>query len=171
MVSTILILAVSVTTLGLAWSLLVHNSQPKILTLSDWEQRRWQIDLQVFRCLVDRNQEHYLALALPRQQFASFQRRRAQLALRILAIAKENADMLMRVGAIARNNADPILMREAENLVAAASHLRFNLLLAKYCLWVRWIFPSWAVSVPPVETRYQHVLDSLSIVRQHSWQS
>src|SRR5436305_14923200 len=132
MVSTIVILAVAAAALAASWSLIFQNKQPKIFTVYDWEKKKREVDVQVFRCLVDRNQERYLALALTRDQFASFQRRRAQLALRILAIAKENADMLMRVGAIARNNADPILMREAESLVVAANHLRFNLLLAKY---------------------------------------
>lgn len=170
MVSTIVILAVSVTTLGLAWSLL-HNSQPKIFTLNDWEERRWRIDLQVFRCLVDFNDERYLALALPRQQFAVYQRKRTRLALGMVQLAKENADMLMRLGSLARVKFDPRLVREADQLVAAATQLRFNLLLARYCLWVKWIFPTWAVSVPAVETRYQHLLESLVRVQQHGWQS
>jgi hypothetical protein len=168
MVSTIVILAVAAAALAASWSLIFQNNQPKIFTVYDWEKKKREVDVQVFRCLVDRNEERYLAFALPREQFASFQRKRTRLALRMLRLAQENADMLMGVGALARNNADQILMREAENLVAAATQLRFNLLLARYCLWVKWMFPRWAVSVPPVETRYQHVLDSLSIVRQHS---
>lgn len=171
MVPTLLILAVAGIALALAWSLLLQNSQPRILTIRDWEEKRHPIDVRIFRCLVDPNEEHYLELALPRDQFTAFQRRRTQLALRMVRLAKENAEMLTRLGALAKSKDDAALAREADQLIAAATQLRFNLLLAKYCLWVKWLFPGWAFSLPAVETYYQHLLESLLRVQQHSWQN
>jgi|ERR1043165_1451464 len=171
MVPTLLILAVSASALALAWSLLLQNSRPRIFSVRDWEEKRHPIDVRVFRCLVDPNEEHYLELTLPREQFKAFQRRRTHLALRMLKLAKENAEMLTRLGALAKSKDDPALGREADQLIAAAMQLRFNLLLAKYCLWVKWIFPGWALSLPAIETYYQHLLESLLRVQQHSWQS
>lgn len=171
MVSTLIILAVAAIAMAAVSSLLFHNTQPKIFTLSDWEEKRCDIDVRVFRHLVDINEERYLSESLPHDRFAGFHRRRTQLALGIVRLAKENADMLIRLGALARAKDDPALTREADQLIAAATHLRFNLVLARYCLWIRWMFPRWPIFVPMVETHYQHLLDSLIRVQQHGWQT
>jgi hypothetical protein len=171
MVSTLVILAVSAIALAVAWSLLIQNRQPRIFTIRDWEEKKHPIDVRVFCSLVDPNEERYLELALPRDQFASFQRRRTQLALRMVSLAKENAEMLTRLGALARAKEDTVLAREADQLMAAATQLRLNLLVAKYCLWIKWLFPGWALSLPAVEIRYQRLLDSFLRVQQHSCQT
>jgi hypothetical protein len=167
MVSTLIILAVSATALAVSWSLLLQNSQPTIFTIHDWEEKRHLIDVRVFSRLIDPNEERYLQLAMPRDQFVYFQRRRTQFALRMLKMAKQNAEMLTRLGALARAADDPVVAREADQLIAAATQLRFNLLLAKYCLWVKWAFPGWTFSLPAVETHYQHLLESFLRVQQH----
>jgi hypothetical protein len=171
MVSTIIILAISATTLGLAWSLLFRNSQPRVFTFSDWEQKRREVDVRVFNCLVDVKEDQYLAFSLPHGQFTKYQRERTRLALRLLALVKENADMLIRLGALARTEEDRELAREAEDLMVVATQLRLNLLLAKYCLWLKWLFPGRAVSVPSVEPRYQNLLQSFLRMQQHNLQS
>ena len=171
MASTALIFFVSATALGLAWFLLFHNSQAKILTIKDWEARRRDVDVRIFNYLVDRKEERYLALALAPKNFLVYQRRRIQLALRIVQLAKENSEMLMRLGALAKDNQNPALIHEAEDLISAATKLRLSLLLARYCLWVKWLFPSWAVSVPSVQNRYEQLLDVSIRFRQHIWQS
>lgn len=171
MASTALILFVSAIALGLAWLLLLNNPQPKMFTMEDWEEKKWSIDVRVFERLVDRNEERYLAAALPNHQFVAYQRRRTHLALSILQLARQNCDMLIRLGALARVGQDAMLVSEAERLVAAATQLRLSLLLAKYCLWVKWLFPTWLVAVPHVENRYEHLLGSLLRVRQQSFET
>lgn len=171
MAPTIIILAISAITLGLAWSLLFHNSQPRVLTFADWEERRREVDVRVFNYLVDVKEDQYLALSLPHGQFAKYQRERARLALHLLGLVKENADMLIRLGALARGEKDSELAREAEDLMVAATQLRLNLMLAKYCLWIKWLFPARAVSVPSVEPRYQNLLQSFLRMQQHHLQS
>jgi hypothetical protein len=170
MVTTLLILAVVATALAVVWNLL-HGGYHGPLTLHDWDQKKRDIDVRVFRSLVDAEEERYLAISLPHDQFAAFQRRRTSLALEMLLLANENAGMLMRLGSLAASTNDAELASEADRLVAAATQFRLNILLARYCLWVKWIFPRWSVSVPSVETRYQHLLDSLLRVQQLSLES
>jgi hypothetical protein len=170
MVSTLLILAVVATALAVVWSLL-HSGHHGPLTLQDWDNKKRDIDVRVFRSLVDADEERYLSISLPRDQFAAFQRRRTRLALEMLHLANENAGMLMRLGSLATATNDADLASEADRLVAAATQFRLNILLARYCLRLKWIFPRWSVSVPSVEARYQHLLDSLLRIQRHSLQS
>ena len=166
MVSTLLILAVAATALAMVWSLVYRHAQRAALTVADWEKKRPEIDVQIFRSLVDRNEQRYLARRLSRDQFGVDERWRIQLALRMVRLAKENTDMLVRFGASARTKGDPKLAREADQLVVAATQFRLNLMLARCCLWIRWIFPRWQVAVPSIEIRYGHMLDSLVRVQQ-----
>jgi hypothetical protein len=171
MVSTLLIFAVSICALAMVWSVVYRNGQQAAFTVADWEKKKWEIDVEIFRSLLDGDEERYLAMSLPPDQFEIYQRRRIQLALRMVRLAKENADMLVRLGVAARIGNDPALAREADLLVAAATQFRANLVLAKCCLWVRWAFPRWRVSVPSIEGRYSQMLDSLMRVQQCGWQA
>jgi hypothetical protein len=171
MVSTLLILAVAASALVMLWLLLAHSRQSADCSVADWEQNKSAIDIQIFRLLVDFNEERYLEISLSPYQFDAFQRRRIALALRIIARARENADMLIRLGSRAKTEDDAELVREADQLVATATQFRLNLMLARYCLWVRWIFPRWNMAIPKIEVRHQRMLDSLLRVQQHGWQA
>jgi hypothetical protein len=170
MVSTLLIFAVAASALAMVWFLVYRNGRQAAFTVADGEKKKWEIDVQIFRSLVDWNEQRYLALSLSRDQFGIYQRRRIQLALCMVRLAKENADMLVRFGGAARTEHNPVLAREADQLVAAAIQFRLNLMLARCCLWVRWVFPRWPVAVPSIDARYRHMLDSLLRVQQRSWQ-
>lgn len=170
MVSTLIILSVVAIALALVWSLLFHNGQPRILTLNDWEAKRWEIDVRVFRYLVDINEDHYLSESLPHNCLSGVHRRRTQLALRIIRLAKENADMLIKLGALARAK-NPALTTEADRLIVAATELRFNLALVRYCLWIKWLFPRWPISLPTVETQYQNLIESCLRMQELGWQT
>jgi hypothetical protein len=165
MVSTLLILAVIAPALALSWSLL-HSGQSEIRSLEDWETHRHEVDTHVFRLLVDRNEERYLRSVLARDQFLIFQRVRIGLALRLLRLVERNASMSMRLGQLARMTQDPVLTQAANEVVARAIQLRFNLILVKPCLALRWLFPSGMISVPAFEERYQHLLDCMVCIRQ-----
>jgi hypothetical protein len=171
MLSTLIILAVAVTGIAVVTSFLFQNSQPKRFTVRDWEQKRRDIDVRIFRYLVDIDEDRYVVQSLPRDKSAAFRRKRTRLALRIVRFTKENADMLIRLAALARAKDNPTLVREADHLIAAATQLRFNLVLARYCLWIRWVFPSWAISMPAVGSQYQALLDSFLRVRRHELQT
>ncbi len=171
MVSTLIILAVALAALVAVASLLFHNTRPRVLTLSDWEKKEWNIDVGVFRYLVDIDEDRYIAQSLPHNKCAAYRRKRTQLALRIVQLAKNNADMVIRLAALTRAQDDPMLIREADYLIAAATKLRFNLVLARYCLWIRWMVPNWLISVPSLGPQYQRLLDSFARLHEHAWQT
>jgi hypothetical protein len=160
MVSTLLILAVAVLALACAHGLL-RSGNPEIRSGRDWNDKKHEIDVQIFRVLLDRNEELQLRSFLSQNQFAAFQRRRIRLALRMLELVDENAGMLMELGRLAKIKGDPALTQKVDELIATALQLRLNLFLAKFCLYLKWLFPSSSVSLPAFEVRYQHLLDSL----------
>jgi len=169
MVSTLLILAVAFSALALAWSL-VRRVHPEIRSRQDWDANKHEIDVEIFRALLDRNQERYLESTLSHNQFQKFRRKRIRLALRMLRLVEENAGMLTRLGELARMKGDPALTEQANELVATAIQFRLNLVLARFSLWLKWLFPFWTVSLPAFEVRYQQLLDSLARVQQRGWQ-
>jgi hypothetical protein len=160
MVSTLLTLAVASLALVLAYALL-RRAHSGLRDGHDWEQRKHAIDVKIFRVLLDRNEEAHLRRFLPPLQFANFQRRRIHLALRMLRLVDDNAGMAMELGRLAKLKGDPALASNIDEMIAMAFQLRLNLLLARLCLYVKWVFPSWAVSLPAFEVRYQHLLDSM----------
>lgn len=170
MASTLLILAVAASAMALTWSLLLKSHEHEHFTIKDWEKKKWDIHIDIFRSLLNRREEQYLARSLSREQFLLFQRRRVGLALRLTSLATQNAEMLMKLGELARSEEDPLLVREANQLVADATQFRLSLLLAKCCLLIRWVFPNCSFSLPAVETRYSRMLNSVVRIQQHSWQ-
>jgi hypothetical protein len=165
MASTLLILGVIAAALALAWSLL-RNRHSEIRSLEDWEAQRLEIDIRIFRLLLDRDEERYLRSSLPRDQFHAFQRMRMRLALGMLCLVEENASMSMRLGQLAKIKEDPVLTQAANEMVATAIHLRLNLVLVKSCLSLKWLFPSGIISVPAFEEQYRHLLDCAVSIRQ-----
>lgn len=162
MVSTLLILVVAFLALVLAYALL-RDGYAELRDEQDWEAKRHAIDVQIFRILLDRKEEAQLRSCLSQNQFATFQRRRVHLALRMLRLVDENASMLMGLGRLARMKGDPALTEKVDELIATAFQLRLNLVLARLCLCLKWLFPSWPVSLPAFDVRYQHLLDSLHV--------
>jgi hypothetical protein len=164
MVSTITILLAGVL-LYLLW-MIVRPGLPSIKSLEDWEANNHAVDPEIFRVLLDPAEEQYLSQSLPSREFRIFQRKRIALALRCLDLVAENAAMLMKLGQLAKAGADPKLAREAEDLIHGALRLRVNVMLAEPCLWLKWVFPGWALSLPAVETPYEELLTYLSRIRQ-----
>jgi hypothetical protein len=165
MVSTLIILFASVLCLLLVWAI-VRPGLPQIRTLEDWEARKHEVDLDAFRLLLDAAEEEYLRTALPPPQFRAFQRRRLKLALDSLDLVGKNAAMLIKLGQLAKVGANPTLAREAEELINGALRLRVNLLLVQPCLWLKWFFPGWAMSIPAFALPYEELLSYLNRIRQ-----
>jgi hypothetical protein len=160
MVSTLVILAVAALALVFAYGLL-RSGYPEIRSGRDWDEKKHEIDVQIFRILLDRNQELQLRSFLSQDQFVAFQRRRIHLGLRMLRLVDENAGMLMELGRLLKIKCDPALTLKVDELIATALQLRLNLFLARLCLYLKWLFPYSTVSLPAFEVRYQHLLDSL----------
>lgn len=169
MVSTLTILLVSGLSLFLVWNIL-RPGLPQIKSLEDWEAKKHEADVEVFRILLDPMEEKYLQRSLPPREFRVFQRRRVILALRWLDLVGENAGMLMKLGQLARTSTNPTLAKEAEDLIHGALRLRVNLVTVQLGLWLKWVFPGWALSLPAIEIPYEELLTYLSrIQRQQPW--
>ncbi|MGH9517241.1 MAG: hypothetical protein ACRD3P_16360 [Terriglobales bacterium] len=160
MVSTLLTLAVGFLALVLAYALL-RRAHTGVRDHHNWEQRKHAIDVETFRVILDRNEEIQLRRFLSPLQFANFQRRRIHLALRMISLVDDNAGMAMEVGRLAKSKGDLTLVPKIDEMIATAFQLRLNLLVARLCLYLKWVFPSWAMSLPAFEVRYQHLLDSM----------
>src|SRR2546423_5013213 len=160
MVSTLITLAVASLALVLAYGLL-RRAHTGVRDDRDWEQRKHAIDVHIFRVILDRNEENQLRRFLPPHQFAKFQSKRIHLALRMLRLVDDNAGMAMELGRLAKMKGDLALAAKINEMMATAFQLRLNLLLARLCLYLKLVFPSWTVSLPAFEVRYQHLLDSM----------
>jgi hypothetical protein len=160
MVSTLVTLTVALLALVLVYALL-RRAHTGVRDERDWEQRKHAIDVEIFRVILDRHEEVQLRRFLSSYQFADFQRRRIHLALRMISMVDDNAGMAMELGRLAKMKGDPALVQRIDEMIATAFQLRLNLLLARLCLYLKWVFPSWAMSLPAFEVRYQHLLDSM----------
>jgi hypothetical protein len=165
MVSTLAILFASGLSLFLVWAVL-RPGLPAITSLEDWEAKRHNVHPEIFRILLDPSEEKYLQRALPPREFRVFQRKRLALALLTLDLVGRNAAMLMKLGQLAKMEGNPELAREAEELIHGALRLRVNLSLVQPCLWLKWLFPGWSLSLPTVEMPYEELLAYLSRIRQ-----
>jgi hypothetical protein len=160
MVSTLLIVAVAVLALGLGYSLL-RNAHVAARAEHDALANPGEIDVEIFRVLLDRNQELQLRQYLTSSQFARFERRRVRIALRMLRLVDDNASLLMQRARRAKSKNDSEVVGKMDQLIGNAFQLRLNLVLARCCLYLKWVFPTWAMSLPAFEMRYQHLLDSM----------
>jgi hypothetical protein len=165
MVSTLAILSASILSLFLVWAVL-RPGLSAIKSLEDWEAKKHNVDPEVFRILLDPSEEKYLQRALAPREFRSFQRKRLALALVVLDLVGKNAAMLMKLGQLARTEGNPRLASEVEELIHGALRLRVSLSLLQPCLWLKWLFPSWTLSLPAVEMPYEELLTYVSRIRQ-----
>jgi hypothetical protein len=165
MVSTITILFAAGLSLFLVWTVL-RPGLPQIGGLDDWEAKKHQVDLDVFRILLDPAEETYLRRLFSPSEYRSLQRRRLVLALHSLDLIGKNAAMLMKLGQLAKAGADPALAKEADDLIYGALRLRVNLMLVEPCLRLKWLFPGWTLSVPALEMPYEELLSYLTRARQ-----
>ena len=150
----------------LVWTV-VRPGLPQIKSLEDWESKNHAVDPEMFRMLLDPSEELYLRQALSPHEFRLFQRKRMALAMNWLNLVGENAAMLMKLGQLAKTESNPALAREAADLIHGALRLRVNLMLVEPCLWLKWIFPGWALTLPAaVETPYQELLTYPGRMRQ-----
>jgi hypothetical protein len=105
-------------------------------------------------------------------QFNVFERRRIQSALTLLGMAEDHASRLIGLGQRARTKDDLILRGKADELIASAIQFRVNSFLARLCLYLKWMRPSWAVPLPAFELRFRELLQSFAQMDQHgSWSS
>ena len=88
------------------------------------------VDLEAFRNLIDPEEEEFLRLHLPADEFRAIQRQRLRAAIDYLAAVSHNAALLLHLGLSARRSSDPRIAETAQNLVDNALRLRLYSALA-----------------------------------------
>ena len=139
---------------------LFGSAKSEILNLDKWENKNQEVDIAIFRGLLDRDDCHYLRKTLQLAQFRALRRKRIHLALRMLRAIEENADLLMEVAKAAKRS-DLVRQQQAEELIEKVFKFRLNLLRARFCLLLQWFFPSWVMPLPAFAALYAQLQNSL----------
>lgn len=132
------------------------------ISIKDWEKRKREIDVEIFRTLLDREDLRYLRTSLSPREFQVLRRKRIRIALRMLRRVQENADLLMGVLGLIDLKSAPALEQKLDEFANSVAQLRLNLIRANICLYVQWVFPSWVPSLPAFGVQYENVVQSFT---------
>ncbi len=170
MITTIIIGCTIAVLLILVWHL-TRTSTSRADPLQVWKARGRKVNVDIFRLLVDPDEAAYLCKSVPEIEFRKLQRKRVALALRTVRVMAGNAALLMRVATVARRARDGEIASAADRLMSLALRVRVNVLFAEFYLFLKWIFPAWAIRVPMPLERYERLLEDSDWIlgrREHS---
>ena len=168
MVTTLL--TFSIVSLALILRYAVVRGVRSELSIQDWEHRKHEVDLEIFRAILDRDDLRYLRTSLSPREFHALQRKRIRIALRILRLVQENADLLMGVLGITELKCVPTALElESDEFVNGVMQLRLNLIRARISLCLQWVFPFWTPSLPALSVQYQRLVQSFTSLQQQDW--
>jgi hypothetical protein len=167
MLSAILILALSISAVAVAWSLLGRRGQNPgdfrhgLPDAVRHDEHCDELDLQILRALLDANEFQYLRRSLTRRDFEDLLRKRICLAFTMLRLLEDKIDRMLAVESFAAAKSNRELAPWAESVLASTVQLRFNLLLARLCLCLQWLFPSGTLSLAHCFRPYRDLLNTL----------
>ncbi|HEU4416664.1 MAG TPA: hypothetical protein VFT65_17875 [Candidatus Angelobacter sp.] len=120
------------------------------------------VDLQAFRTLMDRDDEHFLRTSLPRARFACLKRERIRVTSRYVARIASNASAVLHMGEAARLNSTPEVAQAAAQVMELATQIRVQCLIAMGKLAMEYAIPSLQLTPGMLEPRYQSLRDNVS---------
>lgn len=144
--------------LFLTWKLMLQVS-PQPCTFAEWTAEKRNLDIEVFRLLVDKQEILYLRRILPRSCLRRVLRRRAMLAQRYVAGIEKNAQMLLSIAARAQSSPDPETARAARELMRLMPEVKLNIELAIWCLRIKRLFPTATFALPTRLAAYDRLVD------------
>ena len=157
MILDVLICSFCALLLYLVWRLRPQATlQP---TLLEWDAAKLHINIDAFRLLVDKREELYLRKSLPGRRVRTILRKRAVVARQYLDAIERNALMLSKMASAAQSSTDPETARTAKELVRLILEVRLNIIVAIWCLRLKWLFPTWTPSLPTRLPAYDQVID------------
>ena len=118
-----------------------------------------EVDLEAFRNLVDPDEEEFLRVNLPPNEFRAIQRQRLRAALDYVAAVSHNAALLLHLGQSARRSADARIAEAGQHLVDNALRLRLYSALAISKLCLRIAFPVAVLQPAGIAERYQQMTE------------
>src|SRR5262249_4576598 len=164
MVSTILILALATSALVVSWKLVwtAGIAQDRYS-----QERLHEVDVRIFRVLIDSTDDVYLATHLNPLSARSFRRKRVVLAFRMIGLVDDDARKVIHMIQRAKTVGDPVLNRRANDLMSLAIRLRMNLVAVRFCLGLKWLMPGLEFVVPAWDAVYLELAASLFCLPQH----
>ena len=127
-------------------------------TLEEVGKATRPVDLAAFRNLVDPAEDEFLRTSLPAAVFRRVQRERLRAAIVYVERSAANAAVLLRIGE-ALSREDPALAVMGREMANAALRLRVYAVMVLAILHARLWFPSIAMPVQEVSTRYEELRD------------
>lgn len=155
MLTTLLIVSIVSLVLILRYGIL-HGWRADKPSIKDWDVRKHQVNLEILRALLDRDDLRYVRTSLSPKEFRVLQRKRICIALRMLDLVQENSNLLVRALVLTERKCAPALGREMDEFVNSLLQLRLNLIRAKIFLYLQWVSPS----LPAFSARYQKLVES-----------
>ena len=146
---------------------LLRPGLPQIRTLDDWEARKHEVDLDAFRLLLDPAEEDYLRAFASSDPNSELSRdSRLRLALGSLELVGRNAAMLMKLGQLAKAWSKSEVGPGGRRTDIRHASASCKLVLVQPCLWLKWLFPGWRLSIPALAFPYEELLGYLNRIRQ-----
>jgi hypothetical protein len=99
------------------------------------------LDIEAFRNLVDAEEEAFLRVSLPPQEFRRIKRERALAALAYVKALSHASLEFARFGDMAQRNPDPTIAASGRQIAESATYLRLRTLEARAQLTLSAIFP------------------------------
>jgi hypothetical protein len=120
------------------------------------------VDLQAFRVLMDRDDETFMREKLPRSTFSHLKRLRIRVTLRYVARIATNASAVLRMGETAGVSSTPEVAEAAAQVMALATQIRLQCLVAMAKLSLEYALPSLQLTPGMLVPKYQSLKDNLS---------
>lgn len=100
-----------------------------------------EIDVEVLKLLLSRDEDEYLRRSLPGNQFRQLKRNRIRVAWAYLEQINQSTRHLIHVVESARSSTDPEVSRAAHEMLQIAFRVRMNVPIVQVTLLVEWLWP------------------------------
>lgn len=120
------------------------------------------LDLQAFRTLMDRDDEHFLRESLSRSEFFRAKRQRIAVTLRYVGRISANTAIVLRMAEAARQHSNAEVVQAAAQVVDTATQIRMQCMVAFAKLTAEYMFPSLQLTPALLVPRYQALRETVS---------
>lgn len=158
MIFDLLIFAFCACLLYVVWKLTLQAT-PRSCLAAEWDADKLHVNIQAFRLLVDKEEEAYLRRSLPGCHVRRILRNRATVAKQYVKEIERNALMLLRMASAAQSSTDPETARTAKQIVRLILEVRLSVIVAIWCLRLKWLCPDWTLSLPIKLLAYDRLID------------
>jgi hypothetical protein len=154
---TMIVIALALSALAL-FCVAVRNRRRQLV------QAIRQVDLQAFRTLTEREDEHFLRERLPASRFRRIKRQRIRVTMGYVGRIAGNAAVVMRMGAEARLSPDPEVAQAAIHVTELATQIRMQCLLAFAKLSAEFAVPSLQLTPAALAPAYQALRENVMLL-------